>query len=443
MLELAMLGTLAANVWVDLEEGTLWPSGQVELPALEVQTEDHMLVVGDGRRTRRAWIPEDWPDRPELLPAGAARHGSDLLYVRPRGRRPQLVRLDVDVEGVGTDGRHLVHPDWERVFDVHQRVWVDLPPVRIGPAHRSGGWWVAPHDQRAVAWDAGGRIHLVSSEPDRGVHRFSADHRRLGLVGQDGRGRVHDLEDGSVREWTICAAARELLPIDHTTSLVRCPSGWTLVDPTGAHPLGLGEVTVQRAELERRGVSVLVDGMGGALQALWVDPDNGRVERVRPEASGDQVDGYAAGRPVRVAVTRVDGLPVERATARAWSGLVEEAAGQGHHLRIVSGFRTWAEQERLYACFQSGDCNNGNLAARPGHSRHQSGIAVDVDVRDRDVLAWLRANGPDHGFHETVRGEPWHWEYAGERAATALPVRQLLPAELEEVAPSLPLAVLR
>ena len=53
----------------------------------------------------------------------------------------------------------------------------------------------------------------------------------------------------------------------------------------------------------------------------------------------------------------------------------------------------------------------GNRAARPGHSNHQSGRALDIAVSSPGALAWLSHNGSRFGFKRTVRGEPWHWEY--------------------------------
>jgi LAS superfamily LD-carboxypeptidase LdcB len=41
-----------------------------------------------------------------------------------------------------------------------------------------------------------------------------------------------------------------------------------------------------------------------------------------------------------------------------------------------------AEQTYLYNCYLSGNCNSGNLAARPGYSNHQSGLAMDIAVAD-------------------------------------------------------------
>ncbi len=73
-------------------------------------------------------------------------------------------------------------------------------------------------------------------------------------------------------------------------------------------------------------------------------------------------------------------------------------------LRIISGFRSRAQQERLYALYLSGQ---GNLAARPGSSKHERGLAIDHAPRSTPSMREIA-----RGFrlHYPVRGEPWHVE---------------------------------
>ena len=64
-----------------------------------------------------------------------------------------------------------------------------------------------------------------------------------------------------------------------------------------------------------------------------------------------------------------------------------------------------------------------NLAAKPGRSNHQSGIAFDIALAGADgnpVYEWLKRNAAAHGFIRTVNKEPWHWEYDRAKAATAM-----------------------
>jgi hypothetical protein len=123
--------------------------------------------------------------------------------------------------------------------------------------------------------------------------------------------------------------------------------------------------------------------------------------------------GYEAGKPFGIKVVTVDGELVERNTANAYSFMAKAAQNAGVQIRIVSGFRTMAEQQYLYNCYVNCSCNNCNLAAVPGYSNHQSGEALDLNTSASGVLNWLNANAGKFGFVRTVPSEPWHWEYKG------------------------------
>lgn len=123
--------------------------------------------------------------------------------------------------------------------------------------------------------------------------------------------------------------------------------------------------------------------------------------------------GYTRGAPTPITVVTVDGKPVEINTANAFVRMRDDAARDGVHIRVVSGFRTYAEQQYLYNCYRNCSCNNCNLAARPGYSNHNSGLALDLNSSAPGVSSWLRRNASRYNFHATVRGEPWHYEYQG------------------------------
>jgi TP901 family phage tail tape measure protein len=73
-------------------------------------------------------------------------------------------------------------------------------------------------------------------------------------------------------------------------------------------------------------------------------------------------------------------------------------------LRIVSGWRSSARQAQLYAAYLAG---RGNLAARPGTSKHEVGLAIDhAPVANASMKAIAR----QFRLHYPVRGEPWHVE---------------------------------
>jgi len=122
-------------------------------------------------------------------------------------------------------------------------------------------------------------------------------------------------------------------------------------------------------------------------------------------------DGYVGGARRRITVVEVDGRPVEINTAARYLEMQAEAQADGVSLYIVSGFRTMPEQEYLHGCYVNCNCNNCNLAASPGYSNHQSGLALDLNTSDWGVYDWLSRNAVSYGFHRTVPSEDWHWEY--------------------------------
>lgn len=117
---------------------------------------------------------------------------------------------------------------------------------------------------------------------------------------------------------------------------------------------------------------------------------------------------YSRGAPTTVRVIKVGGKPVTKATGHAFLRMQKAADAAGVRLTLTSGFRTQAEQSYLYNCYRTKRCNGGRLAARPGYSNHQNGLALDVSTS-----AWLARNAGRFGFVRTVRGEPWHYEYRG------------------------------
>ena len=88
--------------------------------------------------------------------------------------------------------------------------------------------------------------------------------------------------------------------------------------------------------------------------------------------------------------------------APAASALEQVAASRGTPLVINSGLRTLPQQYLLYRWYKTGRCGIG-LAASPGTSNHESGLAVDVDDNagwkpyfQSKGWSWLGASDPVH-----------------------------------------------
>src|SRR5665648_482902 len=101
-------------------------------------------------------------------------------------------------------------------------------------------------------------------------------------------------------------------------------------------------------------------------------------------------------------------------------------ADTGQELRVTSAFRTFAEQTAVKAA-------RGPLAAAPGTSRHELGVAVDLagmgalgDFTTPAYL-WMAEHAAVFGWHHPRamepggRGplEPWHWEFGGRAPPSA------------------------
>ncbi|MUN62363.1 D-alanyl-D-alanine carboxypeptidase family protein [Kocuria sediminis] len=131
----------------------------------------------------------------------------------------------------------------------------------------------------------------------------------------------------------------------------------------------------------------------------------------------------------------VEGQRLRPEAAAAARGMLAAERADGVRLRIVSGYRSWSEQQETYAGWvaRKGPDAADVVSARPGHSEHQTGLAVDVgegggcDLQvcfaDTAAAAWVAEHGPEHGFvvrypwgEEGVTGywyEPWHLRYLG------------------------------
>lgn len=138
----------------------------------------------------------------------------------------------------------------------------------------------------------------------------------------------------------------------------------------------------------------------------------GSIDEAVGDLETEIATGHRRGKAVRLALVWVQGdvwLEIEAALVFSW--MATEAEEEGVQLRVRSGFRTFQEQRWLWRCFQTCSCNGCRRAAPPGYSSHETGRAVDLDVRNRRVRSWLRRHAERFGFVGTVKSEPWHFEY--------------------------------
>ena len=82
-------------------------------------------------------------------------------------------------------------------------------------------------------------------------------------------------------------------------------------------------------------------------------------------------------------------------------------AHKGTHLTINSALRTIAQQYLLYSWYKGGRCGI-KLAASPGNSNHETGLAFDTS----EASTW-RSSLENHGFHYFGSADPVHFDYTG------------------------------
>ena len=122
---------------------------------------------------------------------------------------------------------------------------------------------------------------------------------------------------------------------------------------------------------------------------------------------------------------------------RAFNRMKADAASEGLTIWNASGFRSYELQESLYNRYSArdGKAAADRYSARPGHSEHQSGLAIDLNeitnaFKDTREGRWVAANCHKYGFilrypqgKEAQTGymyEPWHIRYVGVDTATAI-----------------------
>jgi LAS superfamily LD-carboxypeptidase LdcB len=132
--------------------------------------------------------------------------------------------------------------------------------------------------------------------------------------------------------------------------------------------------------------------------------------------------GPSSAKPVLLCV--IGNHLIEKNTAYDFVMMATLAAQQGISLFISEAFRTNERQEELYAARQNpAAAKELGVAARPGFSNHQGGIALDIRVgiskpqwvsgiRNSPIFDWLTAHAADFGFNHEEGAkvkEPWHW----------------------------------
>ncbi|WP_254940203.1 D-alanyl-D-alanine carboxypeptidase family protein [Cyanobium sp. Morenito 9A2] len=145
---------------------------------------------------------------------------------------------------------------------------------------------------------------------------------------------------------------------------------------------------------------------------------------------------YAEAKAIAL-VEVAPGQSLRREAAQALRALLQDAAGSGVDLRLLSAFRSEALQKHLFfdvkaARNQSAE-ERARVSAPPGFSEHSTGYAVDLGDGSRPqtnlsanfdqtpAFHWLKQNANRYHFQlsfplnnrQGVSYEPWHWRFEG------------------------------
>ncbi|MDO9409525.1 lytic transglycosylase domain-containing protein [Patulibacter sp.] len=118
--------------------------------------------------------------------------------------------------------------------------------------------------------------------------------------------------------------------------------------------------------------------------------------------SGDEYDGP---------LSRRQGKPMRPDVALAFDRMNAAATAAGHPLSVTSGFRSNAEQARLFAAHP-----DPKWVARPGTSLHRLG--TELDLGPNGAYGWLAANAMRFGFKKRYSWEPWHFGFVRETGSS-------------------------
>ena len=122
----------------------------------------------------------------------------------------------------------------------------------------------------------------------------------------------------------------------------------------------------------------------------------------------------------------------------AFENMAKEASKEGYSIIAMSTYRSYNYQVNLYNKYvkQDGKELADTYSGRPGHSEHQTGLAVDVyngkenytNFEKTKEFNWMQEHAHEYGFilrfpsdkvNETgYKYESWHYRYVGIDAAT-------------------------
>ena len=148
---------------------------------------------------------------------------------------------------------------------------------------------------------------------------------------------------------------------------------------------------------------VTVRVRGEALRRSRIPIRARATAELSPTANG-AFPGEAVGGGYAGPLAYRQGKPMRPDVALAFDRVAAAARADGILLTVTSGFRSDAEQARLFAAHP-----DPKWVAPPGESLHR--YATELDLGPPPAYGWLAANAPRFGFVQRYSWESWHWGY--------------------------------
>ncbi|WNS42575.1 D-alanyl-D-alanine carboxypeptidase family protein [Paenibacillus sp. MMS20-IR301] len=140
---------------------------------------------------------------------------------------------------------------------------------------------------------------------------------------------------------------------------------------------------------------------------------------------------------------KIEKRMMRREAAKALEEMFAGAKKDGVYLAGVSGYRSESTQKRLFNNYvaRDGEEKARTYSAVPGHSEHQTGLAIDLSGSDGKCAAescfagtkeanWLAEHAAEYGYiirflegKQAITGyiyEPWHVRYVGKEMAAEI-----------------------
>ncbi|MBR1823841.1 MAG: D-alanyl-D-alanine carboxypeptidase family protein [Ruminococcus sp.] len=178
-----------------------------------------------------------------------------------------------------------------------------------------------------------------------------------------------------------------------------------------------------------------------AVDSMHIDLtwEDGTVERLTSR-NYEVIDGVTYINGILIA-NKTYSLPSDYApngilpeAQAAFNEMQAAARRDGLSLEICSGYRSYAYQRDLYNSYvnRDGKAKADTYSARPGHSEHQTGLAMDINwagdaFNNTPEAKWIAAHCAEYGFiirypqgKQDITGykyESWHVRYLGKELA--------------------------